>query len=114
DAAWGARRRKARRESGTGRGAVSEPEHPKATAVDSRASPPRSAPEGPRSPGSQRRSKQVAASERQLAAWAAWAAEPRLVLRLTVAGMPYSRTSRLHASFEPHHGKEPTGRHVVN
>ena len=48
------------RVSRTGRGAVREPEHPKATAADSRASPPRSAPEDPRSPGSQRRSKQVA------------------------------------------------------
>jgi hypothetical protein len=47
-----------------GRGAVREPEHPKATAADSRASPPHSAPEDPRSPGSQRRSKQVAESER--------------------------------------------------
>jgi hypothetical protein len=51
------------RVSRAGRGAVSEPEHPKATAADSRASPPRSAPEDPRSPGSQRRSKQVAESE---------------------------------------------------
>ena len=40
--------------------AVREPEHPQVTAADYRASPPRSAPEDPRSPGSQRRSKQVA------------------------------------------------------
>ena len=52
-----------RRVSRTGRGAVREPEHPEATAADSRASPPRSAPEDPRSPGSQRRSKQVAEYE---------------------------------------------------
>src|SRR5215469_12023995 len=38
--------------SRTGRGAVREPEHPRVTAADSRASPPRSAPEDPRSPDS--------------------------------------------------------------
>src|SRR6185437_10132774 len=48
------------RVSRTGRGAVREPEHQTATAADSRASPPRSAPEDPRSPDSQPRSKQVA------------------------------------------------------
>ena len=48
--------------SRTGRRAVGEPEHPKATAADSRASPPRSAPEDPRSQGSRHRSKQVADS----------------------------------------------------
>jgi hypothetical protein len=53
------------RVSRTGRGAVREPEHPAgATAADSRAARPRSAPEDPRSPGSQPRSKQVAESAR--------------------------------------------------
>jgi hypothetical protein len=45
------------RVSRAGRRAVREPEHPEATAADSRASPPCPAPEDPRSPGSQPRSK---------------------------------------------------------
>ena len=33
--------------------------------------------------------------------------------KMTVAGMPYCRTCWLRASFEPHHGEEPTSWHVV-
>jgi hypothetical protein len=57
------------RESRTGRGAVREPEHQTVTAADPRASPPRSAPEDPRSTGSQEGSKQVAESDARVAQW---------------------------------------------
>jgi len=68
------------RVSRTGRGAVREPEHPQATAADSRASPPRSAPEDPRSPGSQQRSKQVAESALNVAGGRASAKRHRIAL----------------------------------